>query len=67
MSTSKKSDATSPHLIRAANHGQSDMQSARDGSDVQKTPQTDQSEGAKREGQPTAMHGKGAGFSRNTH
>lgn len=68
MSTSKKKPAAeAPHLIRAANHGQVDTQTQREAQRMHKDPMADQSEGAKAEGQPTAMHGKGAGFSRNIH
>lgn len=67
MTNSKTPASETPHLIRATNQGQVDTQTQREAQLAHKDPQSDQSEGAKAEGQPTAMHGKGAGFSRNTH
>lgn len=67
MSSSKKPASETPHMIRAANQGQVDTQTQREAQRPHNDPQSDQSEGAKAEGQPTAMHGKGAGFSRNMH
>lgn len=67
MSRKTPSDATSPELIKATNKGRVDMQTKRDAQQPYKDNFSDQSEGAKAEGQPTAMHGRGAGFSRNAH
>ena len=60
-----KSDATNPELVKATNQGRIDTQSQRDAQKPDKNNFADQSEGAKAEGQPTAMHGQCAGFSRN--
>jgi hypothetical protein len=54
-------------MIQATNDGRIDTQTQRDAQKAYKDNFADQSEGAKSEGQPTAMHGKGAGFSRNKH
>ncbi|MGY3266734.1 MULTISPECIES: hypothetical protein [unclassified Lysobacter] len=67
MSAPKKPASENPHMIRATNKGQIDTQAQREAQLAHKDNQADQSEGAKAEGQPTAMHGKGAGFSRNMH
>lgn len=64
MSAPKKPAAEAPHLIRATNKGDIDTQGHRD-TPLAKGRNDDQSEGAKRGGQPTGMHGKGAGFGRN--
>ncbi|WP_133478940.1 hypothetical protein [Cognatilysobacter segetis] len=66
MTTSKnRPESESPHMIKATNQGSVDTQTQRDAQQAYKDNFADQSEGAKSEGQPTAMHGKGAGFSRN--
>ena len=68
MSTSKKKpESENPQMIQATNKGQVDTQAQRDSQLPHKDNAADQSEGAKSEGQTTAMHGKGAGFSRNRH
>ena len=67
MSKSKKPAAENAVLTQATNTGRVDTQTQRDATRLYKDNQSDQSEGAKAEGQPTAMHGRGAGFSRNTH
>ena len=67
MSKSKKPAAENAVLTQATNKGRVDTQTQRDATRLYKDKQSDQSEGAKAEGQPTAMHGRGAGFSRNTH
>ncbi|GGZ66137.1 hypothetical protein GCM10008101_20320 [Lysobacter xinjiangensis] len=67
MSKSKKPAAENAVLTQATNKGRVDTQTQRDATRLYKDNQSDQSEGAKAEGQPTAMHGRGAGFSRNTH
>ncbi|HZX79387.1 MAG TPA: hypothetical protein VFE72_00340 [Lysobacter sp.] len=67
MSKSKKPAAENAVLTQATNKGRVDTQTQRDATRLYKDNQSDQSEGAKAEGQPTAMHGRGAGFSRNVH
>ena len=67
MSKSTKPAAENAVLTQATNKGRVDTQTQRDATRLYKDNQSDQSEGAKAEGQPTAMHGRGAGFSRNTH
>ena len=67
MSKKNTSDAVNPQLIQATNKGRIDTQTQRDAQQPYKDNFSDQSEGAKAEGQPTAMHGRGAGFSRNAH
>ena len=67
MSKSKKPAAENAVLTQATNKGRVDTQTQRDATRLYKDNQSDQSEGAKAEGQPTAMQGRGAGFSRNTH
>jgi hypothetical protein len=68
MSKTKQTPPSeNPQLIQATNQGRVDTQTQRDAQLAYKDNFSDQSEGAKSEGQPTAMHGKGAGFSRNKH
>lgn len=67
MSKKKNLDPKNPQMSQAANQGRVDTQTLRDSQKAYKDNFSDQSEGAKREGQPTAMHGRGAGFSRNVH
>lgn len=63
----KNLDPDKPQLSQAANQGRINTQTQRDSKKAYQDNVTDQSEGAKSEGQPTAMHGQGAGFSRNKH
>lgn len=67
MNKPKKSDAESPLLAKATNQGRINTQTTKDSLLVHDDNFSDQSEGAKSEGQPTAHHGQGAGFSRNVH
>lgn len=67
MSKKKHLDPKNPQMSQAANQGRIDTQTQRDSQKAYKDNFSDQSEGAKSEGQPTAMHGRGAGFSRNKH
>lgn len=67
MTKKHTSDATDPVLNQSVNKGQINTQTKRDSLLMHDDNQADQSEGAKAEGQPTAMQGRGAGFSRNTH
>ncbi|GAB6195927.1 hypothetical protein [Lysobacter xanthus] len=67
MGKKSKNFAEDPQLAKAANQGRIDTQTQRDAQVPYKDNFADQSEGAKSEGQPTAMHGQGAGFSRNKH
>ncbi|GAB1596738.1 hypothetical protein [Lysobacter claricitrinus] len=67
MTTSKKPASENPNMIRAANQGEIDTQTQDDAQLAPKGNNADQSEGAKTEGQSTAMHGQGAGFNRNMH
>jgi hypothetical protein len=67
MSKHDKPESENPQLTKAANQGRIDTQTQRDAQLLRKDNFADQSEGAKSEGQPTAMHGQGAGFSRNKH
>lgn len=67
MSHSNKPESENPQMIKATNGGRIDTQTQRDAQKAYKDNFADQSEGAKSEGQPTAMHGTGAGFSRNKH
>ena len=67
MSKKSKDFSENPLLTKAANNGRIDTQTTRDSQIPYKDNFSDQSEGAKSEGQPTAMHGRGAGFSRNKH
>jgi hypothetical protein len=67
MSTSKKKpESENPQMIKATRDGLVDTQGQRN-SQLAKGNRSDQSEGAKEDGQTTARHGQGAGFSRNTH
>ena len=67
MSKKNASDAVNPELVKATNKGRIDTQAQRGAQQPYKDNFSDQSEGAKAEGRPTAMHGRGAGFSRNAH
>ncbi|HEY4555316.1 MAG TPA: hypothetical protein VIG68_02610 [Lysobacter sp.] len=67
MNKPKNPDTKNPAANQAVNQGRIDMQSKKGGKLLHKDNFSDQSEGAKAEGQPTAMHGRGAGFSRNVH
>lgn len=67
MSKKTTSDAVNPELIKATNKGRIDTQTQKHAQQPYKDNSSDQSEGAKAEGQPTAMQGRGAGFSRNVH
>lgn len=67
MSKSKRPESENPSMVQATGQGRVDTQTRRDAQQPYKDNHADQSEGAKAEGQPTAMQGKGAGFSRNTH
>ena len=67
MKKTKKSIATDEVLNKSVNKGQINTQTKRDSLLMHDDNMADQSEGARAEGQPTAMHGKGAGFSRNVH
>lgn len=67
MSKKKTPESENPQMIQATNKGRVDTQTLRDVQQPYKNNFADQSEGAKSEGQPTAMHGRGAGFSRNKH
>ena len=64
MSKKPTSDAENPELIRATNQGRIDTQAQRHAQKPHKDNAADQSEGAKAGGQPTGMHGRGAGFGR---
>lgn len=65
MSSKKNLDPNNPQLSQATNQGRINTQTQRDVQKAYKDNFSDQSEGAKSEGQPTAMNGRGAGFSRN--
>lgn len=65
MTKPKNPDTSNPAVNKAANQGQVNTQVLKDSLLVDNDSFSDQSEGAKSEGQPTAMQGKGAGFSRN--
>ena len=67
MKKTKKSIATDPVLNKSVNKGQVNTQTRRDSLLMHDDNMADQSEGARAEGQPTAMQGRGAGFSRNVH
>lgn len=67
MKQTKKSIATDPVLNKSANKGQVNTQTQRDSLLMHDDNTADQSEGARADGQPTAMQGRGAGFSRNVH
>ncbi|MFC0679848.1 hypothetical protein ACFFGH_18575 [Lysobacter korlensis] len=67
MKKPKNNDTKSPVLNKAVNQGRINTQTKKGGLLVHDDNFSDQSEGAKSEGQPTAMHGQGAGFSRNVH
>ena len=67
MTKPKNPDSQNPAVNQAANQGQVNTQVLKDSLLLDNDNFSDQSEGAKAEGQPTAMHGKGAGFSRNAH
>lgn len=58
--------ATDPVLNKSVNKGQVNTQTQRDSLLMRDDNKADQSEGAHADGQTTAMHGRGAGFSRNT-
>ena len=67
MKTSKNTpESERPQMIKATRDGLVNTQGQRD-SQLAKGDRSDQSEGAKEDGQTTARHGQGAGFSRNTH
>lgn len=67
MSKSKRPESENPRMIRATHTGRVDTQAERDAQAPHKADGADQSEGAKADGQTTAMQGRGAGFSRNVH
>ncbi|GAB2512937.1 hypothetical protein [Lysobacter humi (ex Lee et al. 2017)] len=67
MSNKNRPQSEDPILTKATNDGRINTQTQRDSLLMHDDNQADQSEGAQAEGQPTAMHGRGAGFSRNTH
>jgi hypothetical protein len=67
MSKPKNPDTTNPASDKAANQGRINEQTKKDSLLLHDDNFSDQSEGAKTEGQTTAMHGQGAGFSRNAH
>lgn len=67
MKKHKHSEAEHPVLNKGVNQGQTNSQASRDAVRLQDKNMSDQSEGAKEDGQPTARHGQGAGFSRNIH
>lgn len=67
MKKPKSPDTKNPAVNQAATQGQVNTQALRDSLLVDNDDFSDQSEGAKAEGQPTAMQGRGAGFSRNVH
>lgn len=67
MKKPKNPDTKNPHANQAVNQGRVDTQSKKDGMLLHKDNFSDQSEGAKAEGQPHGMQGRGAGFSRNVH
>jgi hypothetical protein len=66
MTKPKNPDTRNPQVDTAANQGEVNTQTLKHAQKAYKDNVSDQSEGARAEGQPTAMHGKGAGFSRNT-
>ena len=67
MTTSKKTpESERPQMIKATRDGLVDTQGQRN-AQLMKGHRSDQSEGAKEDGQTTARHGQGAGFGRNTH
>lgn len=66
MGKNKQND-TSTQAFNAADKGEVNTQQQA-GQNVGKHPnRRDQSEGSREEGQSTARHGQGAGFSRNLH
>lgn len=67
MKKPKNPDTKNPVLRQAVNQGRINTQSRKGGQRLHDDNAADQSEGAKTEGQPTAMQGRGAGFSRNAH
>lgn len=67
MKKPKNPDTKNPVLNKAVNQGQINTQTKKGSQLLHDDNFSDQSEGAKAEGQPTAMHGRGAGFSRNAH
>lgn len=67
MSKKNRPESENPILTKATNNGRINTQTKRDSLLMHDDNQADQSEGAKAEGQPTAMQGRGAGFSRNIH
>lgn len=67
MNKPKNPDTKNPALDQAANQGQVNTQAKKGSHRMRDDNMSDQSEGAKAEGQPTAMQGRGAGFSRNAH
>lgn len=67
MTSTKKPGSDDALRAKQANEGRIDTQGTRDGQLASQDNAIDQSEGANRDGQPTARHGQGAGFSRNTH
>lgn len=66
MSKSKNRDTKNPATERAAGQGEVNHQRRTD-SQQQAHGREDHSEGSQIEGQHTARHGQGAGFSRNVH
>lgn len=67
MKKTKNSDARHPTLNKAVNQGQINTQTKKGSPLLHDENASDQSEGAKADGQPTARQGRGAGFSRNVH
>jgi hypothetical protein len=66
MGHSKKTESDYALRAKEANEGRLDTQGTSDGQRAIRHNAIDQSEGAHRDGQPTARHGHGAGFGRNT-
>lgn len=67
MTKPKNPDTDNPAVNQAASQGQVNTQVLKDSLLIDNDNFSDQSEGAKAEGQPTSHQGRGAGFSRNVH
>lgn len=64
---SKSHDTKNADAMQATTQGEVNLQGGDHGRRLRDGDQTDRSEGSNMDGQPTARHGQGAGFSRNVH
>lgn len=60
-------DTKNPAANQAVTQGETNLQGGQHARRLRDGDQTDRSEGSNMDGQPTARHGQGAGFSRDIH